>query len=136
MVKILFQSLFRIKRDQSRLIFSRFIFYFLGPNFFDIDSGMRLPLNSPPTQHYTIIFNVLVMMSICNEINARKINDERNVFDSIWSNKVYILVIIGTFITQVNWILDCEDTRSLPSNSFNFDLFFLPLSELKKFSFQ
>ncbi|XP_053213285.1 plasma membrane calcium-transporting ATPase 2-like [Panonychus citri] len=74
---------------------------FYGPTFFDIDSGMRLPLNSPPTQHYTIIFNVLVLMSLSNEINARKINDERNVFESILSNKIYISVIIGTFITQI-----------------------------------
>ena len=40
-------------------------------------------------------------MQIFNEINARKINDERNVFDRIFTNKIFLGVIVGTIITQV-----------------------------------
>lgn len=68
---------------------------------FDIDSGMNLPLNAQPSQHYTIIFNCLVMMSLFNELNARKINDERNVFAKLFDNKIYISVLIGTLVMQV-----------------------------------
>lgn len=32
------------------------------------------------TQHYTMVFNALVMMTLFNEINARKVHGERNVF--------------------------------------------------------
>jgi len=51
--------------------------------------------------HLTTLFNSFVFMQIFNEINARKINDERNVFDRIFTNKIFLGVIVGTIITQV-----------------------------------
>ena len=36
-----------------------------------------------PSQHFTLIFNVFVLMTLFNEINARKIHGERNVFEGI-----------------------------------------------------
>ena len=33
-----------------------------------------------PSRHLTIIFNTFVMMQIFNELNARKIEDEINIF--------------------------------------------------------
>lgn len=43
-------------------------------------------MHSPPSEHYTIIFNTFVMMQLFNEINARKIYGERNMFNGIFSN--------------------------------------------------
>lgn len=34
--------------------------------------------NAAPTEHYTIVFNVFVLMQLFNEINARKIHGQLN----------------------------------------------------------
>uniref|UniRef100_A0A672PFL5 Calcium-transporting ATPase n=1 Tax=Sinocyclocheilus grahami TaxID=75366 RepID=A0A672PFL5_SINGR len=68
---------------------------------FDIDSGRNAPLHSPPSEHYTIIFNTFVLMQLFNEINARKIHGERNVFDGIFSNPIFCSIVLGTFAIQI-----------------------------------
>lgn len=72
-----------------------------GEKFFDIDSGRNSPLHSPPSEHYTIVFNVFVMMQLFNEINARKIHGERNVFEGVYRNPIFCSVVLGTFALQV-----------------------------------
>ncbi|XP_036616598.1 plasma membrane calcium-transporting ATPase 4-like [Trichosurus vulpecula] len=78
-----------------------FTLLFVGEKFFDIDSGRKAPLNAPPSQHYTIVFNTFVLMQLFNEINARKIHGERNVFEGMYRNPIFCSVVIGTFITQI-----------------------------------
>ncbi|XP_064414359.1 plasma membrane calcium-transporting ATPase 3b isoform X8 [Latimeria chalumnae] len=78
-----------------------FTLLFAGEKFFDIDSGRNAPLHSPPSEHYTIIFNTFVMMQLFNEINARKIHGERNVFDGIFSNPIFCTIVLGTFGIQI-----------------------------------
>ncbi|XP_064821868.1 plasma membrane calcium-transporting ATPase 1-like isoform X1 [Oncorhynchus masou masou] len=78
-----------------------FTLLFAGENFFNIDSGRNAPLHSPPSEHYTIVFNVFVMMQLFNEINARKIHGERNVFEAIYRNPIFCSVVMGTFILQI-----------------------------------
>ncbi|KAG9485366.1 hypothetical protein GDO78_008443 [Eleutherodactylus coqui] len=78
-----------------------FTLLFAGEKFFDIDSGRNVPLHSPPSEHYTIVFNTFVMMQLFNEINARKIHGERNVFESIFRNPIFCAVVLGTFAAQI-----------------------------------
>ncbi|XP_029631827.1 plasma membrane calcium-transporting ATPase 2 isoform X5 [Salmo trutta] len=78
-----------------------FTLLFAGENIFNIDSGRNAPLHSPPSEHYTIVFNVFVMMQLFNEINARKIHGERNVFEAIYRNPIFCSVVMGTFILQI-----------------------------------
>ncbi|XP_072847530.1 plasma membrane calcium-transporting ATPase 3 isoform X3 [Pogona vitticeps] len=78
-----------------------FTLLFVGEVFFDIDSGRNAPLHSPPSEHYTIIFNTFVMMQLFNEINARKIHGERNVFDGIFGNPIFCSIVLGTFAIQI-----------------------------------
>ncbi|XP_063792391.1 plasma membrane calcium-transporting ATPase 3 isoform X1 [Pseudophryne corroboree] len=78
-----------------------FTLLFAGEIFFDIDSGRNAPLHSPPSEHYTIIFNTFVMMQLFNEINARKIHGERNVFDGIFANPIFCSIVLGTFGVQI-----------------------------------
>uniref|UniRef100_A0A8C4VHF0 Calcium-transporting ATPase n=1 Tax=Gopherus evgoodei TaxID=1825980 RepID=A0A8C4VHF0_9SAUR len=78
-----------------------FTLLFAGERFFDIDSGRNAPLHSPPSEHYTIVFNTFVMMQLFNEINARKIHGERNVFDAIFRNPIFCTVVLGTFAAQI-----------------------------------
>lgn len=74
----------------------------VGEKLFDIDSGRNAPLHAPPSEHYTIVFNTFVMMQLFNEINARKIHGERNVFDGIFNNLIFCSIVFGTFIIQVD----------------------------------
>lgn len=78
-----------------------FTLLFAGENFFDIDSGRNAPLHSPPSEHYTIVFNTFVLMQLFNEINARKIHGERNVFENILRNPIFCAVVVGTFAAQI-----------------------------------
>ena len=51
-----------------------------------------------------MIFNSFVMMTLFNEINARKIHGQRNVFIGLFTNPIYYVIWIATFIGQVNWV--------------------------------
>uniref|UniRef100_A0AAY4CWZ9 Calcium-transporting ATPase n=1 Tax=Denticeps clupeoides TaxID=299321 RepID=A0AAY4CWZ9_9TELE len=78
-----------------------FTLLFVGEKIFNIDCGRNAPLHSPPSEHYTIIFNTFVLMQLFNEINARKIHGERNVFDGIFSNPIFCSIVLGTFAVQI-----------------------------------
>ncbi|XP_063063782.1 plasma membrane calcium-transporting ATPase 3b [Engraulis encrasicolus] len=78
-----------------------FTLLFVGEKIFNIDSGRNAPLHSPPSEHYTIIFNTFVLMQLFNEINARKIHGERNVFDGIFANPIFCSIVFGTFLVQI-----------------------------------
>lgn len=72
-----------------------------GEQMFDIDCGRNAPLHSPPSEHYTIVFNTFVLMQIFNELNARKIHGERNVFDGVFNNPIFCSIVLGTLVIQV-----------------------------------
>ncbi|XP_072422657.1 plasma membrane calcium-transporting ATPase 2-like [Chiloscyllium punctatum] len=78
-----------------------FFLLFIGERVFSIDSGRSLPLHSPPSEHYTIIFNIFVLMQLFNEVNARKIHGERNVFSGILTNPIFCCIVLGTFGVQI-----------------------------------
>jgi len=74
---------------------------FFGEKMFDIDSGRYADLRAPPSEHFTIVFNAFVMMTLFNEINARKIHGQRNVFSGIFTNPIYYVIWIVTFLSQI-----------------------------------
>jgi len=73
-----------------------------GDQLLDIDSGRETGLHAKPTQHFTVIFNTFVMMTLFNEVNARKIHGQRNVFEGLNRNVVFITIWICTFVAQVD----------------------------------
>ncbi|XP_041651722.1 plasma membrane calcium-transporting ATPase 1-like isoform X2 [Cheilinus undulatus] len=77
-----------------------FTLLFVGEKIFDIDSGRNAPLHAPPSEHYTIVFNTFVLMQIFNELNARKIHGERNVFEGVFNNPIFCSIVLGTLIVQ------------------------------------
>ncbi|CDW55426.1 Hydrolase like2 and E1-E2 ATPase and Cation ATPas e C domain containing protein [Trichuris trichiura] len=77
-----------------------FTLVFVGERIFDVDSGRYAKSHSPPTQHFTIIFNTFVLMTLFNEINAREIHGQGNVFNGLWCNPIYDCILIGTLIAQ------------------------------------
>ncbi|XP_050026489.1 plasma membrane calcium-transporting ATPase 2 isoform X3 [Dermacentor andersoni] len=74
-----------------------FLLLFLGPEIFDIDPGMGVRLS----EHFTIIFNTFVMMTLFNEVNARKIHGERNIFEGLLTNPIFYSILIITAVAQV-----------------------------------
>ncbi|XP_043657363.1 plasma membrane calcium-transporting ATPase 2 isoform X5 [Drosophila teissieri] len=74
---------------------------FVGDVILDIESGRGQELNAGPTQHFTIIFNTFVMMTLFNEINARKIHGQRNVIEGLLTNPIFYTIWIFTMISQV-----------------------------------
>ncbi|MCL4137844.1 UNVERIFIED_CONTAM: hypothetical protein GTU68_014620 [Idotea baltica] len=78
-----------------------FILLFYGDILLDIDSGRYADIRDPPSQHFTIIFNTFVMMTLFNEINARKIHGQRNIFEGILSNPIFYCIWLSTLASQV-----------------------------------
>ncbi|XP_016161239.1 PREDICTED: plasma membrane calcium-transporting ATPase 2-like, partial [Ficedula albicollis] len=78
-----------------------FTLLFAGEVLFDIDSGRAAPLHAPPSEHFTIIFNTFVLMQLFNELNARKLHGERNVFEGVCANPIFCGIVLGTFAVQV-----------------------------------
>ncbi|VEL09652.1 unnamed protein product [Protopolystoma xenopodis] len=70
-----------------------------GPKLLLVDDGFKAM--SLPSQHLTVIFNTFVLMTLFNEINSRKIHDQRNVFSGIISNWIFIVIWLGTFALQI-----------------------------------
>ncbi|XP_034139414.1 plasma membrane calcium-transporting ATPase 2 isoform X6 [Drosophila guanche] len=82
-------------------LFIIFSLLFVGDLILDIESGRGQELNAGPTQHFTIIFNTFVMMTLFNEINARKIHGQRNVIEGLLTNPIFYTIWIFTMISQV-----------------------------------
>ncbi|RWS14795.1 plasma membrane calcium-transporting ATPase 3-like protein [Dinothrombium tinctorium] len=78
-----------------------FSLLFAGHKLFDIDTGMGAPLHAPPTQHFTIIFNTFVMMTLFNEVNSRKIHGERNIFEGLFTNPIFYSILFITAGAQI-----------------------------------
>ncbi|VDN55865.1 unnamed protein product [Dracunculus medinensis] len=79
-----------------------FLILFWGDKFIpEVDNGRWAPLNSPPSRHFTIIFNVFVLMTLVNEINSRKVHGERNVFKGLFTNPIFCVIWILTLISQI-----------------------------------
>uniref|UniRef100_A0A183BHI8 Calcium-transporting ATPase n=1 Tax=Globodera pallida TaxID=36090 RepID=A0A183BHI8_GLOPA len=74
---------------------------FKGPELLNVDTGIDAPIYSPPSVHFTIIFNSFVLMTLFNEINSRKVHGERNVFKHLSSNHMFCIIWISTFFGQV-----------------------------------
>jgi len=55
----------------------------------------------PKSAHYTIIFNVFVLMQLFNEWNSRKLRGEFNIFSGILNNRLFLIVSGATFALQI-----------------------------------
>ncbi|XP_039760892.1 plasma membrane calcium-transporting ATPase 2 isoform X2 [Pararge aegeria] len=93
-----------MKNILGQAVYQLFIIFsllFVGDKMLNIPSGRGQQLSSEPSQHFTIIFNTFVMMTLFNEINARKIHGQRNVFQGLFTNPIFYSIWIGTALSQV-----------------------------------
>lgn len=99
-------SLFKFGTSGQRLLLSPcslqccLVEFWAGAEWFDVDSGIGLDCPAA-TVHFTMVFNTFVMMTLFNEINARKIHGQRNVIEGLHSNPMFIGIWLGTLIGQV-----------------------------------
>jgi len=77
-----------------------FTLLYAGGGLFGYDTNN----NGERTHLYTIIFNVFVLMQLVNEINARLLNDELNMFANILKNRFFIIIGFITFGVQVLFV--------------------------------
>lgn len=78
-----------------------FALLFVGDDLLDVPSGGNAYEDGIKTPHFTIVFNSFVMMTMFNEINARKIHGERNVFSGFFTNPIFYILWTLTIIAQV-----------------------------------
>jgi len=78
------------------------VFYLLiaGAEAMGIEDGRGKGHYDPPTQHFTVIFNAFVCMQVFNELNARKLYGEWNVFEGIFNNWIFVTIVVGTLGIQ------------------------------------
>jgi len=63
--------------------------------------------NKDNAQHLTLFFDVFVFLQIFNFLNARKLKKEEiNVFENIFDNYLFIIIVIGIFVAQL-FIVEC-----------------------------
>ena len=74
---------------------------FNGHKMFNLPNGIDLGESAEPTVHYTMVFNVFVMLQVFNEFNSRKINNEWNIFENIFDNNMFWFIVIGTIVVQL-----------------------------------
>jgi len=53
------------------------------------------------SQHYTVIFNTFVLMTVFNQINSRMLFGELNVFNGAASNKYFVVIWVVEFLAQI-----------------------------------
>ena len=75
-----------------------FVLLYAGARLLDIDGGEDNP--GAITEHFTLIFNVFVFMQIFNEINARRIHGERNVFKGLHCSYTFLVILVGQVVFQ------------------------------------
>lgn len=54
-----------------------------------------------PSRHLTVLFNAFVFLQIFNMICARKINDEFNIFEGIFHNYTFLIIISIITLIQI-----------------------------------
>jgi len=53
-----------------------------------------------PSVHYTLVFNIFVMLQLFNQVNARKIYGEEDVMQGVLSNKLFVYILTAELALQ------------------------------------
>lgn len=95
------------KRDASlisnimmRNISIQFLFQMGILSYLLLNGSTQFGVNSGSKEHITIIFNTFVFCQIFNEINARSIGNDMNVFKGILNNPWFIAILLITSVGQ------------------------------------
>ncbi|CAG9328235.1 unnamed protein product [Blepharisma stoltei] len=98
------------------------IVLFWGPDIFGCEAGWNSDWPEEETVHYTLCFNIFVMLQLFNQINCRKIRpEEYNVFSGIFDNWQFLTIIVVEFSLQIFFIYEGGDFMNTePLDPFQF----------------
>jgi magnesium-transporting ATPase (P-type) len=57
-----------------------------------------------PSQHYTMLFNAFVMMTLFNQFASRKLNGENNIFEGLLSNRPFLVLSVLELGLQILFV--------------------------------
>lgn len=87
------------------ILFKGICFLSLGPEIFGYQSSIGVDHNEWNDQsgkHYSMFFNVFVLLQVFNEINARKLKStELNVFKNFFNNPLFLVILVVTVAIQM-----------------------------------
>ena len=108
----------------------------IGPEIFGIPSSIHVKdWNDETGKHYSIFFNVFVLLQIFNEINARKLkHTEVNVFENFFNNPMFLIIIVSTIIIQLTMIKYGGKSMKTVELSFNENVLCLLLGSISLLS--
>jgi len=89
-----------INNKMCRHIAVQFIFQMCLLAYLSYEAAPHFNTVQDSIQHITIVFNTFVFCQVFNEINARSIDDNMNVFKGISGNPLFIAIIIFTVVAQ------------------------------------
>ena len=83
-----------------------FVILYAGHLFLGVESTVDAIQRNPHaarelSEQFTLVFNAFVLMTLFNEINARKLHGERNVFKGILRNPFFYGIWLLCFVGQV-----------------------------------
>lgn len=83
-----------------------FVILYAGHLFLNVESTVHAIQSDPRvgrelSEQFTLVFNAFVLMTLFNEINARKLHGERNVFKGILRNPFFYGIWFLCFAGQV-----------------------------------
>uniref|UniRef100_A0A914X634 Cation-transporting P-type ATPase C-terminal domain-containing protein n=1 Tax=Plectus sambesii TaxID=2011161 RepID=A0A914X634_9BILA len=106
--------LVNIKGQAIYQIFVLLTLIFCGATLFDM-ADARYYSAEHNSVHFTFVFNAFVLMSIFNQINARKVFGERNVFQNIHKDYLFVGIFILELIIQVLTVeIGCDFLSTTP----------------------
>jgi Ca2+ transporting ATPase len=77
------------------------VIMFMGPEIFGFENGIGKGHGAEPTEHNTLLFNTFVLIQIFNQINARKLHHELNLFKGILSSPIFNIILVIEIGIQV-----------------------------------
>lgn len=107
-----------------------------GPEILGIPSSIGVKdWNDETGKHYSIFFNVFVLLQIFNEINARKLKpSELNVFENFFNNPMFLIIVVGTIVIQLTMVKYGGKSMKTVELSFAENLFCIILGTLSLWS--
>lgn len=93
-----------ISNKMLRNITVQFFFQFAVLSYLLLRGYADFGVEENSIQHVTVIFNAFVFCQVFNELNARSIGDDMNVFKGLHKNLLFIGIIIFTVVAQYGLI--------------------------------
>jgi len=67
----------------------------------DLQPNSDDPITGSKSRHYTMLFNIFVLLQVFNEYNARFLRGEWQIWRGLTQNPLYLMISFGTMVFQV-----------------------------------